>query len=153
VRYHLISSSSLSYRDLRISYGRLLVQNRFPTSVRTGNIFGISSQNGDINGLSDVKLPVLKGKTAALGPLIRSGRTFPPAGPSWRRAPGVPSSPPAAPQARRSRPPPAPEQSSPTHPLLWWGMKPTVFGIHQLDEPPWPHSAEEGAFDASGSRY
>jgi hypothetical protein len=81
VRYHLISSSSLSFRDLRISCGRLLVQNRFPTSVSTGNISGISGQNGDINGLSDVKLPVPKGKTATLGFLIRSGRTFPPAGP------------------------------------------------------------------------
>jgi hypothetical protein len=28
-----------------------------------------------------------------------------------------------------------------------------VFGIQQLDEPPWPHSAEEGAFDASGAKY
>jgi hypothetical protein len=35
-------------------------------------------------------------------------------------------------------------QSSPTHPLLWWGINSTLFGIHQLDEPPWPHSAEEG---------
>ena len=30
----------------------------------------MSGQNGDINRLSDVKLPVLKGKTATLGPLL-----------------------------------------------------------------------------------
>jgi len=32
-------------------------------------------------------------------------------------------------------------------------MKPTVFGIQQLDEPPGPHSAEDEALDARESMY
>jgi hypothetical protein len=38
-------------------------------------------------------------------------------------------------------------QSSP------WGVNSTLSDIHQLDEPPGPHSAEEEALDTSESRY
>jgi hypothetical protein len=38
--------------------------------MSTGNISGISGQNDDISGLSDVKVPVLKEKTEMLGILL-----------------------------------------------------------------------------------
>jgi len=34
------------------------------------------------------------------------------------------------------------------HPLLWCGVNSTVFGKHELDQPPEPHSAEEWALKA-----
>ena len=32
-------------------------------------------------------------------------------------------------------------QPSSRHPLLWWGVKPTLFGKHQLEQHPGPHGA------------
>jgi hypothetical protein len=37
-------------------------------------------------------------------------------------------------------------------PLLWWGVRPTLSGILQLDESPEPHSAQGEALDARESR-
>ena len=38
--------------------------------MSTGNTSGMSGQNDDINGLADVKVPVLKEKTEMLGILL-----------------------------------------------------------------------------------
>jgi len=45
------------------------------------------------------------------------------------------------------------EQTTSRFPFRWCGMKPTVSGKSQLDEPPEPHCVQEKALDASELRY
>ena len=51
---------------------------------------------------------------------------------------------------RQTMPPP---QTRSRFPFRWCGMKPTVSGKSQLDEPPEPHCVQEKALDASELRY
>jgi hypothetical protein len=44
-------------------------------------------------------------------------------------------------------------QSSSGLPLRWWGVKPTLSGIYQLDEQPEPHSAQEEILEAPASTH
>jgi hypothetical protein len=37
--------------------------------------------------------------------------------------------------------------------MLWWGVNSTLPGIHQLDEHPGPHGAQEEALNALESKY
>jgi hypothetical protein len=46
-----------------------------------------------------------------------------------------------------------PGQSSSELPLRWWGVKPTLSRISQLDEPPDPHSTQEETLKAPVLRY
>ena len=44
-------------------------------------------------------------------------------------------------------------QTTSRFPFCWCGMKPTVFGLFRLDEPPGPHCAQEEALDATASKH